>query len=154
MRYEAKDPEDYIRQIPEDRQEAVRKLMKTVKENLPEGFQETMSYGMIAYVVPHSIYLPGYHVNPNEPLGFISIASQKHFIAFYHMGLYMDPVILKWFADEYPKYSKTKLDMGKGCVRFKNVNNIPYELIAQLCGKIRLEEYVNRYKESLLTHTK
>lgn len=146
MKYEANNPEEYINQLPEDRKVAVEKLRKMIKDNLPAGFEETMSYGMIGYVIPHSIYPSGYHVNPKEPLPFMSIASQKNHIALYHMGIYMYPDILAWFQDEYPKYVKAKLDMGKGCIRFKKTESIPFDLIAELCKKISLEDYLKNYE--------
>lgn len=149
MKYEANNPEEYISQLPEDRKSSIEKLRKVILENLPEGFQETMSYGMIGYVIPHSIYPPGYHVDPELPVPFISIASQKNYIAFYHMGIYVFPQVLTWFTDEYPKYVKSKLDMAKSCIRFKKPDEIPYELIGELCRKISLEEYLENYKEKI-----
>jgi len=119
MKYEANSPEEYINQIAQDRQVAMQKLRNVILDNLPKGFQETMNYGMIGYVVPHSIYPPGYHCTPNLPLPFITIASQKNFIALYHMGIYADKKIYDWFVAEFPKHSKLKLDMGKSCIRFK-----------------------------------
>jgi uncharacterized protein YdhG (YjbR/CyaY superfamily) len=154
MMYKATSPEEYISQLPPDRKEAIERLRKTINENLPKGFQETMGSGMITYVVPHNIYPQGYHVNPAEPLPFIGIASQKNYIAFYHMGIYIYPHILSWFQDEYPKYVKTKLDMGKSCIRFKKVENIPYELIAELCRKITVEDYCKIYELELKKSTK
>lgn len=145
MNYNANSPEAYIEQVPEDRKEAMEKLRAIILANLPSGFEEAMSYGMIGYVVPHSIYPPGYHCKPEEPLPFMSIASQKNFIALYHMGIYSFPDVLAWFQEEYPKHVSTKLDMGKGCVRFKKPAAIPYELIAELCRKISLEQYLNNY---------
>ncbi|OKP83202.1 hypothetical protein A3842_09390 [Paenibacillus sp. P3E] len=142
MKYESASPEEYISQLPEERKEAIMKLRQILRDNLPVGFQETMSYGMITYVVPHQIYPPGYHVNPDQPLPFVSIASQKNFIALYHMGIYMVPGLLDWFKEEYPRHVQTRLDMGKSCVRFKKTNSIPYDLIAQLSSKITVDEYV------------
>lgn len=142
-------PEDYINQLPEDRKLAITKLRESICRNLPEGFTETLNYGMIGYVVPHSIYPAGYHVNPKQPLPFINIASQKNFIAFYHMGLYANEGLLQWFRDEYPKYSKYKLDMGKSCVRFKKPDQIPYELIALLVSKISVREWIEIYESQL-----
>ncbi len=152
MKKESNNPEDYISQLPEERREAVTKLRQTIKVNLPEGFQETMSYGMITYVVPHQLYAPGYHVNPEQPLPFVSIASQKNFIALYHMGMYMFPELLTWFKAEYPKHVQTKLDMGKSCVRFKKVSNLPYDLIAELCRKVTVEEYIQLYEKETGRH--
>lgn len=149
MNYEAASPEEYLSQLPADRKGAIERLRKTVNENLPKGFQETMSHGMITYIIPHSIYPPGYHVNPEEPVPFMGIASQKNYIALYHMGIYIYPHILSWFQGEYPKHVKTKLDMGKSCIRFKKIENIPYDLIAELCRKITLEEYCKSYETEI-----
>lgn len=149
MIYKANTPNEYIARLPEGRKQAVELLRRTVKENLPAGFEETIQYDMISYVVPHSIYPEGYHVSPKEPLPFISIGSQKNHVALYHMGIYMFPEVFDWFAMEYPKHVKTKLDIGKSCIRFKNMNTIPYELIAELCGKIALGDYIAKYKMSL-----
>ncbi len=146
MIYAAGTPDEYIAQLPEDRKQAIQLLRKTVKENLPTGFEEVMQSGMIGYAVPHSIYPAGYHVNSKEPLPFIGIASQKKYAALYHMGLYMFPDILEWFTAEYPKHVKTRLDMGKSCIRFKNISTIPYELIAELCRKIPLKDYIEKYE--------
>ena len=149
MTYPANTPEEYIAQVPENRKQAMALLRCAVKENLPAGFEETMQYGMIGYVVPHSIYPAGYHVNPKDPLPFMGLASQKNHVALYHMGLYTFPDILNWFTAEYPRHVKTKLDIGKGCIRFKNVNTIPYELVAELCRKISLEDYIVKYEMSV-----
>ncbi|MFC3746375.1 DUF1801 domain-containing protein [Paenibacillus sp. GCM10012306] len=151
MKYEAGSPEEYIHQLPEERKQAMVALRKTVVDNLPEGFQETMAYGMIGYVVPHSIYPSGYHAKPEEPLPFISIASQKNYIAFYHMGIYIFPEVLTWFQEEYAQVVLGKLDMGKSCIRFKNINAIPYDLLAELCRKITLTDYLQRYEDGLRT---
>ncbi|MDF2821246.1 MAG: hypothetical protein K0R15_1687 [Clostridiales bacterium] len=151
MKYEAFTPDEYIDQLPEDRKSVIVNLRKIIKDNLQKGFEETISYGMISYVIPHSIYPPGYHANPKEPVPFISIASQKNYIALYHMGIYVYPDILKWFQDQYPKYVSAKLDMGKSCIRFKKAENIPYDLIAELCRKITLEDYLNKYQGAVIS---
>lgn len=145
MKIEANSPDDYITKLPEDRQEVISKLRKVVLDNLPKGFSEEMSYGMIGYVVPHSIYPDGYHCDPKLPLPFMSMASQKNFVAFYHMGIYADEKLLDWFVKEYPKHSKYKLDMGKSCIRFKRMNDIPYELIGELVSKVSVDDWINRY---------
>ncbi len=149
MTYEANSPEEYINQLPIERKEAVERLRETVKANLPSGFQENISYGMIGYAVPKSIYPSGYHANPKAPLPFMGIASQKNHIALYHMGIYAYPDVLAWFQEEYAKNVTTKLDMGKGCIRFKNAKNIPYDMIAELCRKISLEDYIKTYEASI-----
>ncbi len=139
-------PEQYIEKLPDDRKQAIIKLRKTILDNLPEGFTETIGYGMIAYVVPHSIYPNGYHCDPSLPLPFINIASQKNHIAIYHMGLYADKNIMDWFVSEYPKHSKAKLDMGKSCIRFKKPDQIPYDLIGELSSRINPTEWIRIFE--------
>lgn len=124
MKTDANTPEEYMDNLPNDRKQAMNKLRKTIIDNLPIGFEETLNYGMIGYVVPHSIYPNGYHCNPKLPLPFMNIASQKNFIAVYHMGLYANQKRVNWFVQEYPKHCNTKLDMGKSCIRFKKTTNI------------------------------
>lgn len=136
--------------MPSERQEAFSKLRDIILENLPEGFEECMSYGMIGYVVPKRTYPNGYHVNPDLPLPFLNIASQKNFIAFYHSGIYAIPELYDWFVKEYPKHSKYKLDMGKSCVRFKRMDAIPYELLAELLQKITIKKWVQTYESFLI----
>ena len=122
MQIKAKTVDEYLEKIPKDRKQYIIRLRETIQSNIPEGFVEQMSYGMIGYVVPHSIYPDGYHCDPQLPLPFVNIASQKHFIGFYHMGIYADPKLYDWFVKEYPKHNKYKLDMGKSCVRFKKID--------------------------------
>lgn len=145
----AETPNDYIEALPEDRKAVMQKLREIITGHLPEGFIETMSYGMIGYVVPHLLYPAGYHSDPKLPLPFISIASQKNFVALHHMGLYADEALMNWFTSEYPKHSKTKLDIGKSCLRFKKVDQIPYELLGELAGKMSAEEWIRIYEEKL-----
>ncbi|MFK7846675.1 MAG: DUF1801 domain-containing protein [Rhodothermales bacterium] len=145
MNYKVETIEEYLAVIPEERKDAFAKLRSVILENLPAGFEETMLYGMPAYVVPHSLYPDGYHCKPSDPLPFINIASQKNFVALYHMGIYADPALLAWFQEEYPKHSKTKLNMGKSCIRFKNVKNIPYDLIAELVARMPAEQWIGIY---------
>jgi len=139
----------YLSALPQDRKDALSELRSVILKNLPKGFEEQISYGMISYVVPHSIYPDGYHCDPNVPLPFISIASQKNFIAVYHMGVYAMPEVLKWFVTEYPRHSKTKLDMGKSCIRFKKPEQIPYKLIGELVKKITVKDWINTYEKNL-----
>lgn len=147
MTSDAKTPEEYISALPEDRKEAISKLRKIVLKNLPKGFSETMGYGMLAYVVPHSLYPAGYHCDTKLPLPFMNIASQKNFIALYHMGIYEKKDLLNWFVNEYPNYSKRKLDMGKSCIRFKKIDDIPYDLIGELAGKMTPMEWIEIYED-------
>lgn len=138
--------DDYISQIPEERQEIFRKMFNTINDNLPEGFTQGSSYGMIGWAVPLETYPDGYHCTPGSPLPFISIASQKNFVALYHMGMYAKPELLNWFVEEFPKHSKKKLDMGKSCVRFKKMEDIPMELLAEMSKKMTVEEWVDIYE--------
>tara|TARA_R110002073_G_scaffold123234_1_gene266750 strand:+ start:45146 stop:45604 length:459 start_codon:yes stop_codon:yes gene_type:complete len=149
MKYEAISPDDYVSQLPEDRQVILSKLRAIIKKNLPKGFEETMNYGMIGYVVPHSKYPSGYHCDPKLPLPFMNIASQKSFVGVYHMGVYAMPELYKWFVEEYPKHAKRKLDMGKSCVRLKKMNDIPYELIGELASKITTDEWIDVYETNV-----
>lgn len=148
MKIAANTPEEYIAQLAEDRQSALAKLRSVILQNIPEGFKETMNYGMIGYVVPHTLYPAGYHVNPKLPLPFINIASQKGFVAFYHLGIYADPDLLAWFTNEYRNHTSTKLDMGKSCIRFKKIDQIPYELLGQLSRKMSAQQWINLYESN------
>jgi hypothetical protein len=148
METAANTPEDYINNLPEDRKQVMNKLRKTILDNLPKGFVETLNYGMIGYVVPHSIYPKGYHCDPTLPLPFMNIASQKNFIAVYNMGLYANKKLLDWFVQEYPKHCNAKLDMGKSCIRFKKMDQIPFDLIADLSKKVTVNEWVETYERT------
>jgi len=140
--------ESYIAIQPVERQAALEKLRQAIKMNLPEGFQETIQYGMIGYVVPHTLYPNGYHVNPKEPLPFIALANQKGHIALYHLGIYAEQSLLDWFIKSYEALSIGKLDMGKSCIRFKKMGNIPFDLVGQLCAKITVEAYIEMYESN------
>ncbi|QAA83018.1 DUF1801 domain-containing protein [Aequorivita sp. H23M31] len=142
-------PDDYIGALPEERQEVMQKLRKTIKKNLPKGFEETIQYGMISYVVPHSIYPDGYHCKPSDALPFISISSLKNHIGFYHMGIYSDPELMQWFTEAYTKLAKGKLDMGKSCVRFKKMDDIPFELLGELSSKFSVDQWISKYESEL-----
>lgn len=149
MKIKANNQEEYINEIPEERKEAFQKLRDIVLDNIPEGFEECMSYGMIGYVVPHSLYSKGYHCDAKLPLPFINIASQKNFVAFYHMGLYANQELKDWFLSEYSKSCQLKLDMGKSCIRFKKMDQIPFDLIGQLVAKISALEWINLYESKI-----
>ena len=146
MQIKAATPEEYLTKIPEERVETMEKLRKTILDHLPKGFEEGMNYGMIGYYVPQSIYPDGYHCTPELPLPFANIASQKNFIGFYHMGLYAKPELHQWFVEEYAMRCKYKLDMGKSCVRFKRMDDIPYDLIGELMQKMTVDEWISIYE--------
>ena len=141
--------DEYIASLPEERLEPITKLRKVIKKNLPKGFQEEMSYGMIGYVVPHIIYPSGYHCDPKLPLPLMNLGSQKNFIVLHHMAMYGDKKLFDWFVAKYETEVDSKLDMGKGCVRFKKMDKIPYELIGELVAKLSVEDYVNQVTDQL-----
>jgi hypothetical protein len=148
MQIQALSVEDYISKIPEERQEVFRKICDTINNHLPAGFSQSVSSGMVGWGVPLKTYPAGYHCTPGSPLPFIGLASQKNFIALYHMGMYAKPELLNWFTEEFPKYSKRKLDMGKSCVRFKRTDDIPLELLAALSEKMTVQEWVETYESN------
>ncbi len=146
--------EEYIQNVSEGRKLYFEKLRKTIQDNIPEGFVEEISYWMLWYVVPHSLYPDGYHCSPELPLPFISIANQKWFIALYHMWIYADEKLLDWFVTEYKKHSKYKLDMWKSCIRFKRMDDIPYELIWDLVKKMSVKKRIEIYEWAFKNNNK
>ena len=149
MQYEAKSVTEYLEQIPENRKPIIEKIRVKINDNLPKGFEEGMNYKMIGYYVPHSVYRDGYHCDPKLPHPFMNIASQKNSINLYHMGIYANKELLDWFVGEYPTHCKTKLDMGKSCIRFKKMDQIPYDLIGELASKMTSEEWISIYESSI-----
>ena len=140
--------EDYLASLPDDRREAIAAVRAVILKNLPKGFEEGIQYNMIGYYVPHSLYPAGYHCNPSEPLPFISLASQKSHMAVYMFCIYSSEEMTNWFVEEYKKTGK-RMDMGKSCVRFKKLENLPLELIGEAVGKISLEEFIAVYEEQI-----
>lgn len=149
MQSKATTPKQYLEELPEDRKDPMSKLRQQILENLPEGLEETMSYGMLGYVIPHSVYPDGYHCNPKLPLPFMNLASQKNFIAVYSMVLYSKKELMEWFTSEYAKRCKYKLDMGKSCMRFKRMDDIPFDLIGELTAKVSAEEWISIYETAI-----
>jgi len=148
MQSKSKTVAEYLKELPADRQEVIEQLRAAIKKKLPKGFVEEMNYGMIGYVVPHTLYPKGYHCKPADPLPFMNIASQKNFIVVYHMGLYADPALMKWFTTEYPKYATAKLDMGKSCIRFKKPEQIPIKLLGELASKMTPKQWIELYEKA------
>lgn len=138
--------QDYLATLPKERQSVFQKLINLLDENLPAGFTPEMSYGFPSFVMSLKDYPPGYHCKKDTALPFISLGSQKNFIALYHMGIYSKPELLEWFKQEYPKHCKTKLDMGKSCIRFKNIQKIPFELVGELAKKMTAQEWIEIYE--------
>ena len=154
MTSEAKNPDEYISSLPEERKIYMEKLRNVILKNLPKGFEEGMNYGMMGYNVPHAIYPKGYHCKPSDPLPFMGFASQKNTINFYHMGIYANKDLYDWFVAEYPKYSTRKLDLGKSCIRFKKFDEIPFDLIGELVTKISVEDWIATYESAFLKNKK
>ena len=148
MKSNATSVDQYMQELPVERREAMQKLREVILKNLPKGFVEEMGYGMMGYSVPHSIYPDGYHCDPKQALPFFALASQKNFIALYHMGVYAVPELYDWFVSEYPKHCKSKLDMGKSCIRFKKMEDIPYDLIAELVTKMTVQDWISFYEKN------
>lgn len=148
MQSQATTPEQYLEELPEDRKAAIAKLRSIIKKKLPKGFKETMSYGMLGYVVPLTLYPAGYHCDPKLPLPFMCLASQKNFIALYHMGVYADPILFNWFTTAHEELGIGKLDMGKSCIRFKNMQKIPYDLLGELSSKITVADWIEMYEKN------
>ncbi|MBK9285686.1 MAG: DUF1801 domain-containing protein [Sphingobacteriaceae bacterium] len=154
MKANGKTVHEILINVPADRAEAFNQLHEVILKNLPKGFEAGISYGGLGYVVPHTIYPAGYHCKPSEPLPFAGIASQKNSINFYHMGIYTDPKLLKWFVSEFPKHSKQKLDMGKSCIRFKKFDDIPFKLIGELMKKMSTKDWIAKYEAAFNPKTK
>ena len=150
MQSKATSAEQYLEELTEKRKPILIKLRQVILDNLPEGFEEVMSYAMLGYVLPHSLYPAGYHCDPKLPLPFINLASQKAHVGFYHMGIYSDEKLLKWFTEEYAKTDiKVKLNMGKSCIRFKKEAHIPYELLGKLVSKVSVQDWIATYENNI-----
>ncbi len=141
--------EEILASVAEPHRAAFHRLHEVMLTHLPPGFEAAVSYGGLGYVVPHRLYPAGYHCNPAEPLPFAGIASQKAGIHFYHMGLYADPEQLAWFQARYAETCRYKLDMGKSCVRFKRLDDIPFALIGELAGQTTPQAYIARYEAQM-----
>jgi Domain of unknown function (DU1801) len=149
MQSKLKTVPEYIDSLPPERKQIIGAIRKAILKSLPKGFQEEMNYGMIGYVVPHKLYPDGYHCDPTLPLPFLSLASQKNFIAIYHMGIYAQPKLSGWFQDEWKVYSTKKLDMGKSCIRFKKPEDVPLDLIGELATKLTPQQWIEIYEKQV-----
>ena len=150
MQSKATTVSEYLKELPPERRKAIQAVRDVIVQNLPKGYEEIMNYGMIGYVIPHSIYPKGYHCDPSKPLPFASLASQKNYMSFYLMTLYGQ--LEDWFRDEWKKTGK-KLDMGKCCVRFKKLEDLPLDLIGRTIAMIPVDEYI-AYYDSVLESTR
>ena len=142
----------YLKSLPEERRQAVAAVRKEILANLDGGYEEGMQYGMIGYYVPHRLYPAGYHADSKQPLPFAALASQKNHLALYLMALYSgeggEAPEARWFREAWAKAGK-KLDMGKSCVRFKRVEDVPLEVIGEAIRRIPARLYVERYEKVL-----
>jgi len=148
MNRNAATVKEYLADLPEDRRKALEAVRKVFRANLDKDYAEGMQYGMIGYFVPHSVYPPGYHCDPRQPLPFAGMASQKHHMSLYMMCVYGDPEPQAWFRSEWAKTGK-KLDMGKGCVRFKKLDDLPLELIGEAIRRVPTQKFIEFYETTL-----
>ena len=151
MQSKAKTVDAYLDGLPDDRREAISAIRKVILKYLPRGYEEGMQWGMPSYFVPHSAYPAGYHCQPDQPLPFVGLASQKNHMAFYGFGLYIDEEQARWFADEWKKAGK-KLDMGKSCVRFKKLDDVALDVIGRAIKRLPVKQYIAQYESQLTTN--
>ncbi len=154
MHSKASTVAEYIASLPEDRKVAIEAVRKVVLKNLGKGYSEGMTYGMIGYFVPHSVYPAGYHCDSKQPLPFAGLASQKNYMSLYMMSVYCgcdggeQTELLKWFQQAWAKTGK-KLDMGKACIRFKKLEDLALEVIGEAVRRVPVELYIKRYEAVL-----
>ncbi len=151
MRSKAATVEAYLAELPPDRREALSAIRRVILDNLDEGFEEGMGYGMISYHVPHRLYPDGYHCDPKMPLPYAGLASQKQYISVYLMSAYMDGTgEERWFRQAWAKSGK-KLDMGKCCVRFKRLEDAALDVIGEAIRRVPMKKHIARYEQLLAT---
>ncbi|MCH7871081.1 MAG: DUF1801 domain-containing protein [Planctomycetes bacterium] len=153
MQSKAKTVDEYLAELPADRRKAIKAVREVILKNLPKGYEEVMQSGAIGYVIPHSVYPPGYHCNPKQPLPFASIASQKNHMSIYLMGVYIDSDHEAWFREAWLKTGK-KLDMGKSCIRFKKLDDLPLKVIGQAIKKVPVKKFVAFYESVIKRNPK
>jgi uncharacterized protein YdhG (YjbR/CyaY superfamily) len=147
---DAKTVEAYLASLPPDRREAIQTVRATILKNLDAEYEEGMQYGMIGYYVPHRVYPAGYHCDPKQPLPFVCLASQKNYMSVYLGCVYSSSEMEKWFRREWAKSGK-KLDMGKSCIRFKKLDDLPVELIGQVVARVPPRKFIEFYEAVLKT---
>jgi hypothetical protein len=150
MQSKAKTVEEYLRSLPEDRRKAIEAVREVILENLDHEYEEGMQYGMIGYCVPHRVYPAGYHADPKQGLPFVALASQKNHMSVYLMGLYTggDTALVRWFREAWAKSGKKKLDMGKSCVRFKKLDDLPLDVIGEAIRRVPARAYIELYEKA------
>jgi hypothetical protein len=146
---------EYLDGLSDERRQIVSAVRDVILANLDTGYSEAMQYGMIGYAVPHSVFPPGYHCNPAQPLPFAAIASQKNYVSLYLMGLYtgcvgdQENAEVRWFREAWAAAGKKKLDMGKACIRFKKLDEVPLEVVGEAIRRVPAQLYIDRYLEVL-----
>ena len=148
MASKVKDVEEYLAALPEARHEAITAIREVILKNLPKGYEEGMQWGMPSYFVPLSAYPSGYNCQPDQPLPFVGFASQKNHMAFYGFCIYIDEVLKDRFVEDWKKTGK-KLDMGKSCVRFKKLEDVPLKVIGDVVKRVPMKKYIKQYEEQL-----
>jgi len=148
MQSKAKTVSQYLKELPEDRRKAIEAVRETILKNLPKGFEEGMQYGMIGYYLPHSIYPAGYHCDPKQPLPYAHLASQKNHMAIYMMSIYSDDDQATWFRKAWTDTGK-KLDMGKSCIRFKKLEDVPLKVVGQAIKRVSMRKYIEFYERAI-----
>lgn len=143
MQSKAATVDEYLKELPEDRREAIATLRQLVNEHLPEGYEESMGFGMICWGIPLARYPSTYN---KQPLGIVALASQKQYMSLYLFGTYSVPEVEAWFNEAWRKSGK-KLDMGKSCLRFKKLDDLALDVVAEVVGKVTPEALIARYEE-------
>ena len=139
---------EYLDSLPEDRRKALRKVRAAVNKGLPKGYKEGIQYGMLGWFIPHRVYPAGYHCDPKQPVPFAGLASQKNYMSLYLMCIYGDEKHKGWFEKEWKKSGK-KLDMGKSCIRFKKVEDLPLEVITEAVSRVPVDKFLAHYEASV-----
>lgn len=153
MQSNAQTVAQYLQELPPERKSALAKVRTLIKKHLPSGYKEVMQYGMITYVIPLTRYPEGYLGKKEVPVPYIALASQKNYMSLYLMNIYQDSKTAVWFESEYKKSGK-KLDMGKSCLRFKSVDDLPLELIGKAVSLFAVEDFIRIYEKGKNTKTK
>lgn len=148
MQSKAATVEDYLKELPEERRAAIARVRQTIRRHLPKGIQEGMQYGMIGYFVPHKVYPAGYHCDPKQPLPFAALASQKNHMSIYLCSLYQKPEEEQWVREQFASRGK-KLDMGKSCIRFRKIEDLPLEVIGEAISRHSAAEFIAQYEAQL-----
>ena len=148
MQSKATNVDQYINELPLEKKETMTRLRETILSHISKDTEETMQYGMITYVIPYSVYPAGYHCAPKQHLPFISLAAQKNFFAFYHMGMYAKPELINWYTETYEQKMQRKPDVGKSCIRFKKAEHISFDLLAELVSRMTSSEWIELYEKN------